>query len=82
MTAKQAREITGIDPRTDKEKFIDEVIHYIKMEAQFGKRMMTYRIPDKFGNVYLVWDVKHYFEDLGYSVDCNYPNYPDMIVRW
>lgn len=82
MTAKQAREITGVDPRTTKEKFIDEVTHYIKMEAENHKRKMTFRIPDRYGNRYLIWDVQHYFEDLGYTVNCNYPDYQDMVVMW
>ena len=52
INAKEARRLAGVDPRTTKEQFIDELHHYIKMEAERGNREMIFRIPDKYGNRY------------------------------
>ena len=79
---RQARMLAGVDPRTDEEKFIDEVHHYIKMEAERGNRKMIFRIPEKYSNRYLVWDVKDYLIHEGYDVLCNYPDYEEMVVQW
>ena len=82
MNAKEARRLAGVDPRTPKERFIDELHHYIKMEAERGNRKMVFRIPDKYGNQYLIWEVRDYISSEGFEVNVNYPSYPNFIVSW
>ena len=82
INAKEARRLAGVDPRTTKEQFIDELHHYIKMEAERGNREMIFRIPDKYGNRYLIWDVRDYFIHEGFEVNVHWPDYPNFIISW
>ena len=82
LDAKEARRLAGIDPRTTKEQFIDELHHYIKMEAERGNRKMIFRIPDKYENRYLIWEVRDYICSEGFDVNVNWPSYPNFIVSW
>lgn len=80
---KKARQLTNADTRTIKEKFIDEILYYVQMAAKNGEREITYRIPERFSDRFLVWEVSDYISGvLGYEVWCNYPDYPEMIVKW
>ena len=82
LTAKEARELSGVDPRTTKQKFLDEIYHYIKVEARFGERKMVYRIPDRFADQRLIYEVCEDLKIDGYDVSAAYPDYPDIVVRW
>ena len=82
INAKEARRLAGVDPRTTEEQFLDDIIYYIKLEANRGNRRMVYRIPDKFSVQYLIWRITNQLEFMGFDVNCNYPSYPDIIVTW
>ena len=81
LTAKEAKELAGIDSRTTKEQFEDDVSHYIKIEAESGHRRMRYRIPEKFFHPNLIAEIEIKLEELGFDVYYDRPNLM-LEVRW
>ena len=81
ISAKEAKTLAGIDPRTTKEKFFDDVSHWIEEMAKTGRRQMLYKVPSKYDNHNLLIDLEIHLEDLGFDVCYNHSN--NMLdVRW
>ena len=81
IDAREAKVLSGIDPRTTQEQFLDDMSRYIKFEAELGHRRMRYLIPDKFSNPNLITIAEVKLEDLGFDV--YYDTQKEMLdVRW